>query len=44
VPYDDFLLKPFELGQLYERLRVLLDLELEFSETMGTQPVAGGDA
>jgi len=44
VPYDDFLLKPFELGQLYERLSVLLDLELEFSGTVETPYFAGKEA
>jgi signal transduction histidine kinase/CheY-like chemotaxis protein len=26
-PHDDFLIKPYEVGDLFERLRVLLDLE-----------------
>ena len=37
-PHDDFLIKPYEVDDLYERLRVLLDLEWRHREPAG-EPV-----
>jgi DNA-binding response OmpR family regulator len=34
-PHDDFLIKPYEVDDLYERLRVLLDLEWRQDDPAG---------
>ena len=40
-PHDDFLIKPYEVDDLHERLRVLLDLEWTHDDAAG-QPLHAG--